>query len=66
MTREEVQKCFSVLELRERLVVKLAVVAGMRPGEICGLKWGHIKEDHVAISQRVYRGVIDTPKSSLS
>jgi hypothetical protein len=34
MNREEVQKCFSVLELSERLMVKLGVLAGLRPGEI--------------------------------
>src|ERR1700722_18051725 len=34
MTIEEVQLCFSVLGERERLIAKLAVLAGMRPGEI--------------------------------
>lgn len=66
MTREEVQKCFSVLEQRERLIMKFAVLAGLRPGEIFGLKWGHINETHVEIRQRIYRGVIDSPKSSNS
>ena len=28
-----------VLDLRERLVVQLAIIAGMRPGEILGLTW---------------------------
>lgn len=66
MTKEEVQRCFSTLELRERLIVKLAVLAGLRPGEIFGLKWGHISDTHADIRQRVYRGHIDTPKSSYS
>jgi integrase len=66
MNSEEAQKCFSVLELRERLVVKLAILAGLRPGEIFGLKWGHLSGLHVDIRQRVYRGHIDTPKSSHS
>jgi hypothetical protein len=39
MTIEEVQTCLSVLELRELLIVKLAILIGMRPGEIFGLKW---------------------------
>jgi len=43
--------------------VKFAVLAGMRPGEIFGLRRGHIEEDHVSVSQRVYRGDIDTPKT---
>lgn len=63
MTPEEVQRCFSVLETRERLVAKLAVLAGLRPGEIFGLKWGHISDTHVSIRQRVYRGEIDSPKT---
>lgn len=66
MNREEVQRCFSVLELRERLIVKLALLAGMRPGEIFGLKWEHLSETHADIRQRVYRGLIDSPKTSHS
>lgn len=62
----DVQNCFRVLEQRERLVVKLAVLAGMRPGEIFALTWGRMSETYADIRQRVYRGVIDTPKTSLS
>jgi integrase len=63
MTIEEVQICLSVLELRELLIVKLAVFAGMRPGEIFGLKWRSLQGMYADISQRVYRGDIDTPKT---
>lgn len=66
MTLKEVQTCFTVLEPRERLVVKFAVLAGLRPGEIFGLKWGHLSETHAEIRQRVYRGRIDSPKTSHS
>ena len=66
MSLEEVQKCFSVLEQRERLIVKFAVLAGLRPGEIFGLKWGRLSETHADIRQRVYRGEIDSPKTSNS
>src|SRR3954447_7710947 len=34
MSIQEVQTCFAALDQRERLVVKLAVLTGMRPGEI--------------------------------
>ena len=37
MTTEEVKRCSAVLDLRERLMVQLAIIAGMRPGEIFGL-----------------------------
>jgi integrase len=66
MKPEEVQKCFAVLEQRERLIAKFAVLAGLRPGEILALKWGHLSETHADIRQRVYRGQIDSPKSARS
>jgi hypothetical protein len=37
-----VKRCLEVLDLRERLIVKLAIIAGMRPGEIFGLTWGRL------------------------
>src|SRR5262245_28138192 len=42
MSLQEVQTMFLVLRPRERLVAKLAVIAGMRPGEIFGLTWGRL------------------------
>ena len=63
MTLKEVQICFSSLEPRERLVAKLAILAGLRPGEILGLKWGHLSDTHAYIRQRVYRGKIDTAEN---
>jgi integrase len=66
MTLKEVQICFAALEPRERLVVKLAILAGLRPGEIFGLQWGHLSETHADIRQRVYRGKIDSPKTNRS
>ncbi len=38
----------------------------MRPGEIFGLKWEHVKEDHIRVQQRIYRGKIDSPKTTRS
>ena len=66
MTLQEVQICFAALEQRERLVAKLAILAGLRPGEIFGLQWGHLTETHAEIRQRVYRGKIDSPKTNHS
>lgn len=62
MTISEVQKLFEALGPRERLIAKLAVLAGLRPGEILALTWGRIS-DCADIRQRVYRGVIDAPKT---
>lgn len=66
LTIEEVRTLFSVLDLREGLVARLAVLAGMRPGEIFALKWGRLEAKYADIRQRVYRGDIDSPKSSYS
>lgn len=63
MTWGDVRMLFSVLDTREQLACMLATVAGMRPGEIFGLKWKHEKGDHIEIEQRIYRGKIDTPKN---
>jgi integrase len=45
------------------LIAKLAILAGMRPGEIFGLTWGRVAEAAAEVTQRVYRGKIDTPKT---
>jgi integrase len=66
MTPSEVQSCFSVLAPRERLIAKLALLAGMRPGEIFALTWGEMTSTYANIRQRVYRGVIDSPKTEQS
>ena len=56
----------AVLDLREQLIVRLALFAGMRPGEILALEWKHVAEDHVEVIQRLYRGKLDRPKSERS
>jgi integrase len=66
MSMKEVQTDFSVLEQRERLIAKLAILAGMRPREIFGLKWGRLTATYADIRQRVYRGTIDSPKTNQS
>jgi integrase len=66
MNIKEVQTYFATLDQRERLVAKLAVIAGMRPGEIFALTWGRLTATYADIRQRVYRGAIDTPKTDQS
>src|SRR6185295_13357756 len=48
LTAEEVQRILAVLELREQVAVRLAIFAGMRPGEIIALQWKHMKENHAS------------------
>jgi integrase len=66
MSIAEVQTCFRVLAQRERLIAKLAILAGMRPGEIFALTWGEMTSTYANIRQRVYRGIIDSPKTDQS
>lgn len=65
-TAEEVARVFAVVNLRERLILKLAGIAGLRPGEIFGLKWANLEPPFAEIRQRIYRGDIDSPKSPKS
>jgi integrase len=62
----QIDACLRALHSRERLVVKFAVLAGLRPGEILGSHWRHLMPTHADIRQRVYRGRIDTPKTRRS
>jgi integrase len=66
MTIEEVRTLFGVLDSREQLICRLAVIAGMRPGEIFALKWKRLEAEYADIRERLYRGDIDSPKSSHS
>jgi hypothetical protein len=63
LTAEEVNQYLGVLDLRERLMARLAIFEGLRPGEILALRWGGLESDAFLIRQRVYEGNLDTPKS---
>lgn len=62
MSKEEVKLALTVLDLRQRLILRLAVFDGMRPGEIFAIRLGKIGESQLLIDQRVYDGKLDTPK----
>jgi integrase len=66
MTLDQVRLAFSALDLRERLIVKFGVLAGMRCSEIFGLRRGRVNDDHVEVLERVSRRDIDTPKTEKS
>jgi len=46
---EEVRKMLSVLQVRAPLIAKLALLAGVRPGEIFGLKWARMEAGYADI-----------------
>src|SRR5436305_2833336 len=62
MTVEQIRLALSVLDLRERLIFKMAVFLGLRPGEILPLRVRKISGNALLIDQRAYRGNLDTPK----
>jgi integrase len=63
MSLDEAKLALSVLDLRERLVLKFAILAGMRVSEIFGLRRRSIGQNSAEILERVCRGDIDTPKT---
>lgn len=62
MTPTEIRQALGVLDSRERLIFRLAVFEGLRPGEILALRLGDVFEGHIEIVRRVYKGTFDTPK----
>jgi integrase len=63
MTKEQVRLALSALDLRERIIFLLAVLVGMRPGEILALRWSRVDSEVIEVAQRVYRGLPDDPKT---
>ena len=62
LSEPEIQLALGVLPLRERLMFRMAVFAGMRPGEILAVRVGDVQESIVHVERRVYRGKLDSPK----
>jgi integrase len=62
MTREDVVKALGALELRERLFVRFALFAGLRPGEIIALRWSSFDAELARVDARIYKGETDRPK----
>jgi integrase len=58
LTIDQARWMLSTLGLRERLIVKLAGICGMRPGEIVGLQWADLTPEGLRITRAPYRGVI--------
>jgi integrase len=57
LTVEEMQKMISAVLLRERVLIFLDMVTGLRRGELAGLKWGDI--DFLNLQIDVNRSVVD-------
>jgi integrase len=64
ITADDITNAETELGIMERLIFRLASVEGMRAGEIFGLQVGDLREGKLYIERSVYRGLIDTPKST--
>ena len=62
MSREHIVLALKTLDLRERLIFRMAVFDGMRPGEILAIRVGNISDHSILINQRLYKGNLDSPK----
>ena len=66
LSEEEVNTYLEVFDLHEKLIVRLAIIEGMRPGEIFALRWKSVRDEMIRVEQRVYKRVFDTPKNGKS
>ena len=68
LTVGQAAQLLAVLPALARTLVGLAIVTGLRRGELFGLRWGDIDEGGscFTIRQAVYEGVFDTPKTVAS
>lgn len=62
MSPQQVRTALSVLDLRPRLIFRLAVFSGLRPGEIFAIRLGRIGDSSITVDQRIYNGKLDSPK----
>ena len=66
LTRDQATAMIGALDLRERVIARLATWEGMRPGEILSLQVGDLDQDSVWVRRRLYRGNLDDPKTRRS
>jgi integrase len=68
LTPEQAQQLLSVLAPLPRALVSLAIMTGVRRGELFALRWNSFDEIRatLTIQEAVYEGVIDRPKTALS
>jgi integrase len=63
LTEEEVNEYLEGFDLREKVISRLAIFEGMRPGEILALRWRVVRKYALTVEQRIYKRVFDTPKN---
>src|SRR5581483_2857058 len=66
LSPEQAALMIGVLDLREKVIARLATWEGMRPGEILALQIGDQDDNSVWVRRRVYKGDLDVPKTKRS
>ena len=66
LTCDQILTMLEVLEQRERVIARLAILEGMRPSEILGLQRQDWDADSVWVRRRVIKNNVDTPKNDRS
>ena len=66
LTPAQLAEMAKALNLRERVIARLATWEGMRPGEILALQVGDCGSDAIFVRRRVYKGDLDLPKTKRS
>lgn len=68
LTAEQLQQILANVSDDTRLMILIALVAGLRISEICGLKWEDIdlNSNTLTVRRRWYRGDLDEPKTEAS
>ena len=67
MSAEQVEQAIQSVDFREKVILQLAVFAGVRPGELLAIQRQHVKSEAsvIEIHRRVYRGKFAAPKNGL-
>ena len=68
MSAQQVELALGALNYREQVILRLAVFAGVRPGELLAIQRENVKPDAsmIEIRRRVYRGKFAAPKNGLA
>ena len=68
LTAEDVRRLLAVMEEPARTVARLAILAGLRIGEILGLRWGRLDlaAGTLRVEETCYRGNFASPKTRAS
>lgn len=59
----QIREMLTALEIRERLIARMALLEGMRPSEILGLQRRDLDLDSVWVRRRIFKNNVDTPKN---